>query len=294
MKKVALIGVGRMGAGIASCLLKNKVSLTIYNRSPEKCKPFITQGAKLANTISEAVSAADIIISCLLDDAVVREVSLGKNGILENSKEDAIHIGTATILPKTAELVFNNYKAENRSYISAAVLGRAAVAYEGKLTTFYAANKEEEKQIKPILDLFSEKCINFGANPQAPLVMKIIMNYSLVTTLELISEVYAFAESSGLDLDIVQQQLHQVYAHPAFKHYIDKIKNHNFDEVNFDSAGGLKDVNVFQKAFSDVGVPPYLGNLLEKQYHKALENNMGQKDWSSIYEIIRKESGLKD
>ena len=119
------------------------------------------------------------------------------------------------------------------------------------------------------------------------------MNYSLITALELISELYAFAEKSGLDKDIVQYGLNEIYGHPAFKLYIDKIKDRNFDEVNFDMKGGMKDVSIFQKAFSDVGVKPKLGDLVKERYIAAFENKMEDKDWSGIYEVIRKEAGLE-
>ena len=102
-----------------------------------------------------------------------------------------------------------------------------------------------------------------------------------------------FAEKSGLDKDIVQYGLSEIYGHPAFKLYIDKIKDRDFDEVNFDMKGGMKDVSIFQKAFSDVGVIPKLGDLLKGRYISALANNMENKDWSAIYEVVRQEAGLE-
>ena len=118
------------------------------------------------------------------------------------------------------------------------------------------------------------------------------MNYSLITAIELISELYTFAEKSGVDTEIVKMGLHQIYGHPAFKLYIDKIHDRNFSEVNFDMVGGHKDVNIFQEAFSKVGVAPEIANIVRSRFISALAQNMHDKDWSGIYEVVRSQSGL--
>ncbi len=132
-----------------------------------------------------------------------------------------------------------------------------------------------------------------GDKINAPNVIKICLNYGLITTIELVSELYAFTEKSGVDTEIVRNALHQVFAHPAFKRYVDKIHDRNFDEVNFDMLGGNKDVSIFQEAFSRVGVAPEIGNIVKSRFTSALAQGMEHKDWSGIYEIIRSNAGLK-
>ena len=167
------------------------------------------------------------------------------------------------------------------------------MASQGELTVFCAGEENKISLCEPILKVFSNKILYLGKEAKAPLVMKICMNYSLITALELISEVYVFAEKSGLDKEVVQHGLHEIYGHPGFKRYVDKIKDRNFDEVNFDMKGGIKDVSIFQKAFSDAGVPPKLADIVKSRCISALSNHMENKDWSAIYEIARQEAGLK-
>ena len=120
------------------------------------------------------------------------------------------------------------------------------------------------------------------------------MNYSLMTAIELMSELFVFAEKSGLDIKIVKMGLQNIYGHPAFKRYIDKIAERDFDEVNFTMMGGQKDARIFKQAFLEAGVTPELTNLLNQRYDTALSLGMKDKDWSGIYEVVRKQSGLKD
>ncbi len=292
MEKVTLIGTGRMGNAISCCLLKQNIPLTVYNRTTHKTDNLKAQGAIVANSIKEAVAQADIIISCLSDDDISKQMCLDEHGIARNMPETAIHIGTATILPKTATFLADAHREFNRHYVSAAVLGGPDIAASGKLTTFYANHSADGDRIQNILNLFSAQAIELGPKPDAPLIMKITMNYSLLTALELISEVYTFAEKSGLDLDIVQEGLYQIYGHPGFQAYIDKIKTRSFDKVNFDLRAGMKDVSIFQEAFEDVGVVPKLANLVKERYIVAKAKHLSEKDWSAIYEVVRDEAGL--
>ncbi|MEM1244635.1 MAG: NAD(P)-binding domain-containing protein, partial [Pseudomonadota bacterium] len=235
---------------------------------------------------------ADIILSCLFDDQSVIDVSMGDNGIINQMKQSAVYVGLSTILPETATKLGDYAKQKQKNYISAAVLGVPKVATQGELTTFCAGDKNCVELIRPVLQTFSKSVINLGVEAKASMIMKICMNYSLVTTLELISELYAFAEKSGLDTNMVQQGLHEIFGHSAFKLYVDKIQARNFDEVNFDMQTGHKDVAIFQKAFANVGVTPRLGDLLKGRIISALANDMQNKDWSAVYEIVRKEAGL--
>ena len=292
MKKVALIGLGKMGSAISTRIIEAGFPLSVFNRTKSKTQPLVEKGAVSADTIQDAVADADIILSCLLDDQSVIDVTTGEGGIIQSMKKSAVHVGTATILPATAAKIAEYHRKHGSQYVSAAVLGVPKVAYQGDLTTFCSGDESIVPICEPVLKTFSKAVINLGDDPKAPLIMKICMNYSLITALELISELYAFAEKSGLDKDIVQYGLNEIYGHPAFKLYIDKIKDRNFDEVNFDMKGGMKDVSIFQKAFSDVGVQPKLGDLVKERYTAAFANKMENKDWSAIYEVVRKDAGL--
>jgi 3-hydroxyisobutyrate dehydrogenase-like beta-hydroxyacid dehydrogenase len=293
MKKITVIGLGKMGAAMATRILEAGFSLTVFNRTQSKAQALVEKGAMSADSIQSAVADADIILSSLLDDQAMLDVTTGKGCIIENMQQSAIHIGMATILPETAEKLAIQHQEKGGHYVSAAVMGVPKVAAEGGLTTFCAGDESIVAACEPVFKTFSKAVINLGDNAKAPLVMKICMNYSLITALELISELYVFAEKSGLDKDFVQSGLNEIFGHPAFKLYVDKIKDRNFDEVNFDMKGGIKDVSIFQKAFSDVGVKPKLADLVKERYVAALENKMEDKDWSAIYEIIRKEAGLE-
>src|SRR6476646_4455601 len=90
IKTISYLGLGTMGAGMASNLLKAGYKLTVWNRSAEKCKPFARKGARLAESPADAIRDADLVIYMLSNDQAVEEVVFGANGILSGIKEGQI------------------------------------------------------------------------------------------------------------------------------------------------------------------------------------------------------------
>jgi len=291
MKKITFIGLGQMGSALVERLLTNGYEVTVFNRTAAKSAPLIALGATAIESIAQAVAEADVVMSCLLNDQAVLDVS---EQMILHLPANAIHIGLSTILPATAEMLMKLHTENKSYYISTVILGVPSVARRGGLTAFFAGKEDFKDQVIALLSAFAEHitCLGGETNIKSPNLMKICMNYSLSTAIELISELYVFAEKSGLDIDVLKTGLHQIYGHPAFKLYVDKIHDRNFDQVNFSMAGGKKDIGIFQEAFAQAGVAPEIGNILKSRFDNALAQGLGDKDWSGIYEVIRKKSGL--
>lgn len=289
MNQITFIGLGKMGSALVRRLIESGYRVTVYNRSILKSEQLAKEGAVVANSIKEAVENAKIIFSCLLNDEALSRVS---EQLINHIPKESIHVSLATVLPSTAIKMKYLHEKSGCHYVSCVVLGVPSVALAGELTTYCSGAKQQIEQVTPILTEFSKKVINLGEEVQSSNVMKVCLNTTLVTTIELISELYAFAEKSGLETSYIQDALHDVYAHPGFKRYIDKIHDRDFDQVNFDMIGGHKDVTLFQQAFADAGVVPALANIAKSRFISALARKQDNKDWSGIYEIIREESGL--
>jgi len=289
MKNITFIGLGKLGTAMATQLLQSGFPLTVYNRTKEKTVAFEKLGAKIADSLESAALNADIIFTSLIDDKAVMSVT---EAILPHLKKGATHVSTSTILPKTAIILEKSHQENSSIYVASCVLGIPKAVLSKSATSICSGNQNAIETIQPLLESFSAKVINVGEHVAHANVLKICLNYTLITAIELISELYAFAEKSGLDTAIVQESLHHIYAHPAVKNYIDKIHARDFDQINFDMKGGNKDVNLFQEAFIDAGVTPDIANILRGKFTQALATGMEKKDWSAVSEVVRKRSGL--
>ncbi len=94
--KVGFIGLGNMGSGMAQNLLKAGHELTVYNRTPDKAKPLVEKGARLAGSVADACKG-DVVITMLADDNAVEHVVFGDAGILASLRKEAIHVSSSTI-----------------------------------------------------------------------------------------------------------------------------------------------------------------------------------------------------
>jgi len=290
MMNIALIGCGKMGSALATRIIQAGLPLIVHNRTPEKCQPLVDLGAELANSLQDAVKNADIVITSLYDDNSVLETT---QHFVKCLKPGTIHMSTSTVSPSTSNLLQKLHEEKASHYIAANVLGVPKAALAGKLTTLVAGNNDAIEKCRFIFETYSEKILVIGKNAGDANVIKISLNYIILTSLELISELYVYSERNGLNLDIIHDFLMNFYAHPAIKLYIEKIKKRDFDQVNFDMRGGIKDLNIFQKSFADSGVVPELANIVCGRMIAALAQGLEKKDWSAIYEVVRRESGLE-
>src|SRR4030042_4330144 len=102
IRKVGVIGLGRMGAGIAPNILAGGFELTVYNGTAAKTQPLVDEGATAAGSPKEAAAGADAVVTSLMDDQSVLDSVRGEDGMLAGLKRDAVHIGTTTGSPGCA------------------------------------------------------------------------------------------------------------------------------------------------------------------------------------------------
>src|SRR5437764_14987459 len=99
MKTISYFGLGTMGSGMASNLLKAGYELTVWSRSAEKCEPFARNGARVADTPRDAGRNVDLVMYCLSNDQGVEDVDFGVNGIPSRLHPGQIPIDMSTVLP---------------------------------------------------------------------------------------------------------------------------------------------------------------------------------------------------
>jgi 3-hydroxyisobutyrate dehydrogenase-like beta-hydroxyacid dehydrogenase len=289
--KVAFIGLGNMGSGVANCILRAGFDLTVYNRTREKMEPFLANGAKGGADLKDAVKEADVIVTSLMDDKSVLD-SL-KGGILAGMKPGAIHIGLTTNSPECADEVAQLHKNAGTSYVAGPVVGRPNAAAAGELLSLLGGDKASVHKVEPLCRAYSKKVVFVGERHGAANTLKLCINYTIISIIEIFSEVYAFADKAGVNLDALKDFLVDAMGHPALKMYAGKLRARDFaGKGGFAMAGGLKDVILMLKASNQIGVSFDVGQIIKKKMEVAIEAGMGEQDWSSIYEITRKNSGL--
>jgi 3-hydroxyisobutyrate dehydrogenase-like beta-hydroxyacid dehydrogenase len=280
-----------MGSGIGANLLKHGIPLTVWNRTRSKCALLEAQGAAVATTAAEAARGADLLLTSLTDDRSVLDVLQGPQGVLAGLQPGKTHACLATISPGCAETLTRLHAAAGSRYVSAPVVGRPDAAAAGELTSLLAGDPGSVPLVRTVASAYS-RLVRVLEGPAATAnTVKLCLNYTIVSLIELFGEVYAFAEASGVDPAVIQEFYQQAFAHPAIKLYATKILQRDFDsKEGFDLRAGSKDVSLMLDAAQAVGAELAIGSIVMERLRAALQQGWAERDWSALTEITRARS----
>jgi 3-hydroxyisobutyrate dehydrogenase-like beta-hydroxyacid dehydrogenase len=293
IKKVAFIGLGKMGAGMAANILKAGFELAVYNRTQSKMKPLVDEGATGTISPAEACSGADAVVTNLMDDRSVMDIVTGEKGVLAGLKSGAVHIGTTTNSPACATQVAELHAAHGSSYIAAPVLGRPNMAAAGELRTWVAGDPKAVERCKSLLESYTSSVTNLGTDPKVANTVKLINNYIAVSQIELMGQVYAVGEKNGVDLEFLNEIFKSFFANPGMGGYATRVRTRDFDPAGFELVAGYKDVGLMLQMAADAHSPLNYADVIKNKMLSAFAHGMAHKDWSAIYEITRMNAGLK-
>jgi len=171
--RVGFVGVGEMGSPMALRLLAAGHELRVWNRTEERAKPAIHEGAIAAGTPAEAELGADAVITMLLDDAAYEEVLFGVHRLMDVLSAGVLHILCGTISVALAELLTAEHAKRGVRFVGAPVFGSVADAAEGRLWVVAAGADEAVERARPLLETFSRGITVVGREPGEAFQVKV-------------------------------------------------------------------------------------------------------------------------
>jgi 3-hydroxyisobutyrate dehydrogenase-like beta-hydroxyacid dehydrogenase len=193
--QLGYIGLGNMGAPMATKMTEWPGGITVYDIRTEAMTPLAEKGASLADSIAD-VAAADIIHVTVLDDGQVREV-VGE--LAAHAKPGTVIAIHSTISDTTAVELARELKQQGIHIVDAPVSGGAAAAAKGELATMVGADREVYERIKPAFKHWAAVVIHAGETG-AGTRMKLARNMLTFTSYAAACEAMKLAEAAGLDL----------------------------------------------------------------------------------------------
>ena len=129
--KIAVIGLGAMGSGIAGRFMAAGHSVTGWNRSKDKAKPLIDAGMAFAATPRAAAAQCDVIFSVVTDAEAVRAVALGADGIISGLRPDGVYLDMSTIAPEASRAISAEFQRNGRIMLDAPISGSPVTLAQG-------------------------------------------------------------------------------------------------------------------------------------------------------------------
>jgi len=198
--RVAVIGLGSMGFGIAQALKNAGLDVVGYDVVPTAVERFVAEGGRRAATPSEAAIGADIVVSVVVNAAQTESVLFGETGCAASMPPGGVFLSSATMAPEAARELAARLEATGRHYLDAPISGGAQRAAEGALTVLASGSPAAFAAARPALDAMSATVYELGDTPGLGAAFKMINQLLAGVHIAAACEAITFAAKQGLDL----------------------------------------------------------------------------------------------
>lgn len=292
MSVIAFIGLGQMGAPMASNLLQQGHSLQVYDVNPQTVAALKTKGAQAASTPAQAARDAEFVITMLPNGDLVRSVLFGEQGVCEGLSPEALVIDMSTIHPLQTDRLIADMHQRGFSMMDVPVGRTSDNAISGTLLLLAGGTQEQVQRATPILMAMGNELINAGG-PGMGIRVKLINNYMSIALNALSAEAATLCEALGLDLAVALKVMSGTAAGKG--HFTTTwpnkvLKGDLSPAFMIDLAH--KDLGIALDVANQLHVPMPLGAASREVYNQARAAGRGREDWSAILEQVRASAGI--
>ena len=290
MAKIAFIGLGHMGGGMAPNLAKAGHEVRAFDLSEAVLARAVEQGCSRAGSTEEAVADADVVVTMLPTAKHVLDVY--RSQVLGKAPTTALLIDCSTIDVASARSIEEEAAAQGYTMVDAPVSGGIAAAASGNLAFMVGGSDEAFARAQPIIEPMAKAVIHAGG-PGAGQAAKICNNMILGATMIVTCEAFVMAQKLGLDpavfFDIASKASGQSWSMTTYTPVPgvgpDTPADHDY-EGGFAAALMLKDLKLAMDAAQHAGAYTPLGAQAEELYQRFVTLGGGSKDFSGIIKML--------
>ena len=196
--RVAILGLGIMGAGMARRLLSQDFPVSVYNRNAERAKPFADLGAFVGGSAAEAASRSDVVISMVADDNASRNIWLGEKGVVAGATSGQVLIECSTLSVKWVRELAAAAAQRGCELLDAPVTGSKPQAAAGELLFLVGGAQQALEKAMPVFSALGRDVQHFGPSGSGAL-MKLVNNFMCGVQAASLAEAISLIEAGGLD-----------------------------------------------------------------------------------------------
>ncbi len=288
-KKAGFFGLGIMGSRMAMNILQKGYDLTVYNRTGSKTDELTEAGAGEADSVSQLARESDILMTMLSDPEAIIENAFGDEGILNQMQAGSTWIDFSTVNPRFTEHIYDEARKKNIRFVDAPVAGTVRPAEKGELIIFAGGREEDLIDLTPIFNAVGKKTFYLGA-PGKGTSMKMVVNLMLANAMASFAEAVHLGRSLGLDYEtIAQVVVGGPVAAPFLSAKSEKISAGDYS-TEFPLKHMLKDLFLATHEAYYHGVPLPQASTVREMYSLAVNQGLGEEDFSAIYQLLNEKA----
>jgi len=286
--RVAIVGTGRMGGAMAARLRAGGVAVTVFNRTADRAAAVADRtGADIAPTAHDAVSAADVVIVSLADDAAVEAAYGGPDGIVAGVRDGTVVADTSTIDPRTAVRLGDLVRAAGGAHLDAPVSGSVPSVERGELAVLAGGEAADLERARPVLEHLASRIFHVGP-AGAGATVKLAVNGIVHALNQGLSEALVLAEAAG----VARGTAYEVFAASAAGAPFVQYKRAAFDRPDETPAAFTldlvgKDLDLILALAQRSGVAMVQAATNREAVAAAAAAGFGDRDMSAMAEYLR-------
>ncbi|MBH3419830.1 NAD(P)-dependent oxidoreductase [Pseudomonas putida] len=288
LPSLGFAGIGLMGLPMCRRLLAAGYPLTVWNRSPDKCAALVAAGARLASSPAELCQGSDMVLLCLADTAVVREVVFGEHGIAQGGRSGQLLIDFSSLEPTaTREMAAELAVLCGMAWLDAPVSGGTPGAEAGTLAIMVGGEAADLERARPVLQVLGQRVTHMGA-VGAGQVTKACNQMIVACNALVIAEVVALAEQSGVDATLIAEALAGGFADSKpLQILAPQMAESRFEPIKWHVRTLLKDLDGAVRFSREQGSATPLSGLAAQLMRLHGSQGYLQKDPATLVELYR-------
>jgi 3-hydroxyisobutyrate dehydrogenase len=291
--KIGIIGIGMLGEAVSLNLLNSGYEVSVYNRTKEKTINVEKKGAKVMESPKILAENTELIIIIVKDAIAVKDVSFGKNGIIKSKNKNLIVADMSTIDSTESKDIANKFQKNHIQKLEIPVMGGPNVAITGELVMMASGQKNSFDHCKTVFDKIANKIFFLGEQGIANSI-KLAMNLQITMLALSLSEGITLVKKSNVNPKIFLEVLNSTY----FKTGMSENKAFKMIEGNYNPTFTLanlkKDITTMTNTAKKLGIELPMINKAEELYKDAINEGVGDLDYTGIIEYIKKINNSKN
>ena len=284
---VAILGLGIMGSGMANRLLSANFPLAVYNRNREKCVPFGSAGAFIADSPREASSRSQITLSMVADDAASRDVWLGEEGALNGASAGSVLIESSTLSGDWIQELAAKAVERGCQFLDAPVTGTKPHAASGELVFLVGGSAEALAAAQPVFSVLGRDVVHLGPVGSGAL-MKLVNNFLCGVQAASFAEAVSMVDAGGLDRAKAMSILTGgAPGSGIVKRVAERIAANDFTP-NFALRWMAKDLAYALQGASTKGISLQTAAAALTVFQQAIAEGLGDEDFSAVSKLSKR------
>jgi 3-hydroxyisobutyrate dehydrogenase-like beta-hydroxyacid dehydrogenase len=291
-EKIGFMGLGIMGAAMASNIVRAGYPLAVYNRTAGRAEGLSKLGANVASSAESLAKASDVVIAMVTGPEALENLLWGPQGAAQALTKEKVFINMSTVSPRYTRELGQRLAGTGATFIDAPVSGSKKPAEDATLLILAGGSREKIEGLAPLFKTMGKGVVYCGEAGQGSM-MKMTNNLLLGVMLEGLSEALNFGKRGGLSMEeMLEVFLGGPLNSPIYQMKVDMLRTNTYPP-NFPLKHMTKDLKFLVDTAYETGAPVPVGQMMLHLYRLGVGQGWGDMDVAAIAKVLEHLSGTE-